>query len=29
MTARGVYPMQPDVLKAVRSYLRTPVDEVP
>ena len=25
----GVYPMQPDVLKAVRSYLRTRVDESP
>jgi integrase len=25
----GVYPMQPDVLKALRSYLRTQVDESP
>src|SRR6266436_6721035 len=25
----GVYPMQPDVLKAVRSYLRTRADESP
>ena len=25
----GVYPMQPDVLKAVRSYLRTRTDESP
>jgi site-specific recombinase XerD len=25
----GVYPMQPDVLKAIRSYLRTRADESP
>jgi type 1 fimbriae regulatory protein FimB len=25
----GIYPMQPDVLKAVRSYLRTRADELP
>src|SRR5207244_11631860 len=25
----GVYPMQPDVLKAIRSYVRTRVDESP
>jgi site-specific recombinase XerD len=25
----GVYPMQPDVVKAIRSYLRTRVDESP
>src|SRR5438874_1769528 len=25
----GVYPMQPDVLKAIRSYLRTRLDESP
>ena len=25
----GMYPMQPDVLKAIRSYLRTRADESP